>query len=72
MCYVAPDGEIKYTGPHSAYMPPGSLASEFTTMNILLYSDCSQETLVAINWEDPHTNQGKPHYLYRVSDLGQS
>lgn len=63
MCYVAPDGEIKYTGPHSAYMPPGSFEGGFVTQNILLYSDCSQETLKLINWEDPGTNQGKSHRL---------
>ena len=65
-CYVAPDGEIKYTGPHSAAMPPGSFVGDFTTKNISVSRDCPQETLM--NWKDLDTGHGKPHCLGTVSD----
>ena len=60
MGYVAPNGEIKYTGPHSAAMPPGSFVGGFTTKKISVCTDGPQETLM--NWKTPGKEDGRPHY----------
>ena len=57
MGYVAPDGEIKYTGPHSAFMPPGSFVGGFTVKNISVHPDGPQETLM--NWKAPGKRHGR-------------
>jgi hypothetical protein len=58
-CYVAPDGEIKYTGPHSTAMPPGSIVGGFTAKNISVRADCPEEMETLMNWKDPDTKHGK-------------
>jgi hypothetical protein len=66
-CYVALDGEIKYTGPHSAAMPPGSIVGGFTTRNITVFTGrLREETLM--NWKDPNTRHGECHSIETVWD----
>lgn len=56
MGYVEETGALKYTGPHSAFMPPGSIVGGFTARNVT-HRRKNPQTL--LNWEDEKTECGK-------------
>ncbi len=54
--YIEETGALKYTGPHSAFMPPGSIVGGFTARNVTHHRKNPQTLL---NWEDEKTDAGK-------------
>lgn len=54
--YIAPNGQVKYTQAHSAYMPPGSIVGGW--LNQTVVSDCAPTIDVLDFWPTDGSSQG--------------